>query len=133
MAAIRPKKEPSTICPTEDAEQTKLVAWLDKNHIIHYAIPNGGKRSFAQGCKLKRTGVKAGVPDLCIPVPSNTYHGLYIELKRISGGVLSQPQRDWLVRLRRQGYCAEVCKGFNEAKAIVMEYLNMYNDIHLCS
>jgi len=125
MALLKKKPRIVNLHPTEDQEQTLLVTWLEKNRILHYAIPNGGKRSFTEGCKLKRTGVKAGVPDLCLPVPTKCHHGLYIELKRVSGGILSPAQRDWLVKLRNQGYAAECCLGFEHAKQVVIEYLNM--------
>lgn len=46
-----------------------------------YHIPNGGSRNRLEAANLKRQGVKAGVPDLCLPVASGKYHGLYIELK----------------------------------------------------
>ena len=33
-----------------------------------FRIPNGGSRHPAEAARLKAQGVKAGVPDLCIPV-----------------------------------------------------------------
>jgi hypothetical protein len=67
-------------------------------------------------------GVMAGVPDLCIPIPSGAYHGLYIELKRLKGGKVSDSQSDWLLFLREKGYYAEVARGFDEAREMVLHY-----------
>ena len=113
------------IVPTEDQEQTKLVTWLTKQGIRHYAIPNGGRRNLREAVKLKRSGVSAGVPDLCIPIPSGSYHGLYIELKRQKGGRISTEQTQWLQFLRDQQYWADVAFGFEEAKEIVLYYLSL--------
>lgn len=111
--------------PTEVYEQIRFVTWLAKNGIRHFAIPNGGLRSYSEAVKFKRCGVKAGVPDVCIPIPSGSYHGLYIELKRVKGGSVSVEQKEWINFLQSQGYYAEVAKGFDEAKRIVEYYLGL--------
>lgn len=99
---------------TEDEEQMMLVSWFRKTyHPMHriFAIPNGGVRSKLQGMKLKVTGVSAGVPDLFIPSIR-----MFIEMKRVKGGVVSEEQKDWINYLNSVGYSAIVCKGFEEAK-----------------
>ena len=96
--------------------------WLTKNKIPFYHIPNGGKRSMLEAIKFKRLGVKAGIPDICIPVARSPYHGLYIELKRRFGGVVSEAQAYWLEELRLQGYYVCVAKGADEAIKIVQYY-----------
>ena len=88
-----------------------------------YAIPNGGKRSIKTARMLKATGVKAGVPDMCLPVPRYPYHGLYIELKRRKGGRVSEKQSEWLHDLRKEGYKTCVCYGSDEAIQVIEEYL----------
>jgi VRR-NUC domain len=110
--------------PTELVEQIKLATWLDKHGIRFFAIPNGGWRSMSEGVKFKRSGVKSGVPDICIPLPVEPYHGLYIELKRVRGGVLSEVQAEWLEFLNGKGYKASVARGFDEARDIIENYLN---------
>lgn len=111
--------------PTEDQEQIMLVTWLTRQGIKHYAIPNGGARSMTEGIKLKRMGVSAGAPDICIPIPSGCYHGLYIELKRTSGGRISPAQSDWLAFLTEKGYYAQVAKGFDEAREVISHYFRL--------
>lgn len=74
---------------SEAQEQCKLIKWADKcvQMKIHpelsmlYAVPNGGRRDKAEAAHLKRQGVRAGVPDLCLAVPKGKYHGLYMSLK----------------------------------------------------
>ena len=88
-----------------------------------YAIPNGGKRSIKTARMLKATGVKAGVPDMCLPVPRYPYHGLYIELKRRKGGRVSEKQSEWLQDLMKEGYKTCVCYGSDEAICVIDEYL----------
>ena len=106
--------------PSEDQEQIRLVTWLIKQGIRFYAIPNGGKRNLFEALKLKRMGVVAGIPDLCIPIPSGCYHGLYIELKREKGGKVSDSQSDWLAFLTEKGYYAQVARGFEEAREMIL-------------
>jgi hypothetical protein len=113
------------IIKSEDEEQALLVAWLRDKGIRHYAVPNGGKRDIVEAVKFKRTGVSPGVPDLCIPMARSSYHGLYIELKRVSGSTVSEKQEEWINFLRVEGYCAMVAKGAEEAKRIVANYLGL--------
>ena len=111
--------------PSETYEQIKLVMWMEKIGLRFYAIPNGGSRPIVEAVKFKRSGVKAGVPDICIPFASGPYHGLYIELKREVGGKVSPEQREWIEYLNGAGYYAVVCKGFEEAKRVVEYYLGL--------
>lgn len=110
--------------PKEDEEQVKLVATLQRLNIPHFAIPNGGKRTMVQAVKMKRTGLVAGIPDLCIPVPRSPYHGLFIEMKRVHGGTVSENQKYWIARLKELGYQAVVCAGYDEAWMELQIYFN---------
>lgn len=87
-----------------------------------YAIPNGGMRHRVVAAKLKAEGVKAGVPDVCLPVPRGGYHGLYIEMKK-PGGKVSNSQKQWINWLQADGHLAVVCFGFEEAREILLDYL----------
>lgn len=98
--------------------------WLDSNNIPYYAIPNGGKRNFFEACKLQKLGVKAGVPDICIPRPRGQYHGMYIEMKKLKGGKVSVHQESWIKYLTYHGYRAVVANGCDEAIKYVTEYFN---------
>lgn len=87
-----------------------------------FHIPNGGKRDARTAAILKRQGVKAGVPDLCLPVPRGGYHGLFIELKTKTGR-LSDNQERWLKALTIEGYKAIVCYGHEEATEALANYI----------
>lgn len=115
--------------PSEHQEQAALLTHVGllagrwpELHLL-YAIPNGGARSAATAGKLKAEGVKPGVPDLCLPVPRAQWHGLYLEMKRERGGVLSPQQRWWLAELERQGYLVTRCNGREAAIAELERYL----------
>jgi hypothetical protein len=114
----------------ERDEQSLLIEWCDMmsaripglNMIYH--IPNGGSRNKAEAANLKKQGVRPGVPDLCLPIASRGYHGLYIEMKT-KDGVTSKDQKDWIMSLREQGYAAKVCRGFEDAKEFICKYLEV--------
>jgi hypothetical protein len=113
---------------TEEAHQTALFAWAAIEAQRHpelrhlFAIPNGGKRDKITAAKLKAQGVKAGVPDMFLPVPRGEYHGLFIELKKI--GKKAEPdQLTWMTALKKQGYGAMVCEGWEQAAKMLMMYL----------
>ena len=86
-------------------------------------IPNGGKRGKAEAGRFRAEGVKAGVPDICLPVARGGHHGLYIELKRTGRSETSDAQKEWLDALAGQGYKAVVCKGWEMAAEAVLAYL----------
>ena len=119
---------PPTV-PLEDAEQRVIFQWAAMETAacpelgLLYAIPNGGKRAIKTAIALKAQGVKSGVPDMCLPVARNGYHGLYIELKRQKGGTVSETQKSWITALAGQGYKAVVCKGAEEAIGTIKNYL----------
>lgn len=112
----------------ESGHQEALFEWAGHNtgrmpeleYLYH--TPNGGKRDHATAMALKRQGVKAGVPDLCLPVPRDGCHGLYIELKAGKNRPTAK-QKEWLEFLRRQGYRAEVCRHWEEAARLIETYL----------
>lgn len=117
------------IVPTEASEQTALFRWADVASRTHpelqmlFHCPNGGSRDPREAHNLRLQGVKPGVPDICLPVPRGSYHGMYIELKRVKGGRLSEDQRAWLDRLNVLGYYAVTCRGWLEAQTAILEYL----------
>ena len=108
----------------EEDHQKMLVQWLNLNKIRFCASANGGSRNLYEAVKLKKMGISPGFPDIEIPLPRGKYHGLYIEMKRCDGGVVSQPQKEWIDYLNKNGYMAKVCKGFDEAKLVIETYIN---------
>lgn len=114
----------------ESDEQTQLMVWAEymsgryPELKLLYHIPNGGSRNSIEAYHLKQQGVKAGVPDLCLPVPRGTYHGLYIEMK-VKGNKPTANQKEWIEKLREQGYKAEVCYGWEEASGVILDYFKL--------
>ena len=115
--------------PSEEEEQAAVMEWatLMRSQFpelsLLYHVPNGGWRAPATAAKLKAQGVKAGVPDLCLPVARGGWHGLYIELKRRKGGKVSSHQSEWLQELTYQHYYATVAQGAEEACDVIYRYL----------
>ena len=115
--------------PTEAQEQMTLFSWAamqsgkypELNLLYH--VPNGGSRHKAEAGRLRAEGVKAGVPDLCLPVARGQYHGLYIEMK-VGKNTTSDSQEWWIEHLRKQGYKVAICYGWEEAAAELTEYLS---------
>lgn len=121
----------------EEREQIAIFTWAKMQEAAHpdlclmYHIPNGGPRSKATAARLKAAGVKAGMPDICLPVPRNGYGALYIELKKpesksmgIRKGTVSQKQREVISALQRSGNAVAVCYGAEEAIKTIKGYLN---------
>ncbi len=90
-----------------------------------YAIPNGANKSIATAMKFKREGLKAGVPDVHLPVARQGFHSLYVEMKRAKGGSLSPEQVEWHRRLGDAGHKVVVAKGFDEARLAIESYLDL--------
>lgn len=122
---------------TEDAHQAAIFCFsqqnLDKYPELEwlFAIPNGGLRDKITAAKLRATGVKSGVPDICLPIPMDGNYGLYIELKRPEtdkqkAGTTSVNQDKWSLFLAEQRYYVKVCYGWLEAINIILAYLG-YN------
>jgi hypothetical protein len=90
---------------------------------LFHAIPNGGSRNPIEARHLKEQGVKAGIPDIFLPCARGGWHGLYIEMKRRKGGRVSIEQKKMILALRNEGYCVEVCQGWEEARDIITAYM----------
>lgn len=111
----------------EEKEQMALIEWSEmvpeiKGLLSH--IPNGGFRLKTEANRLKKMGVRAGFPDLFLPVAKGQYHGLFMELK-IKPNIPSLIQKQWLAKLEFQGYRCMVCYGWEEAKRLIENYLKL--------
>lgn len=114
----KPTKQPTT----EDAEQEAVIQYCTLKKIVVVHIPNESKRSLAYGAKMKRMGLSKGFPDLLFPTPHNSFHWLYIELKRDKTCKPTPEQVEWINYLNEQGYRAVVCYGAGEAIDEIEEY-----------
>ncbi len=107
----------------------KYPSYTVNGHFAIYAVPNGGKRAKITGAMLKREGVRAGVPDLIMPVMKwatalacVSRCGLIIEMKKPKGRT-SKEQREWLTFFETQGYQTAVCFSAQEAIDVIEGYL----------
>lgn len=113
---------------SEDEHQILLFDWAGKRigeyselaYLFH--VPNGGLRSKQTASRLKKMGVKPGVPDVFLDVPRRKFHGLRIELKR-PGETTSAIQKNWVQFYRDQGYWSAVCAGWESARDEILWYL----------
>lgn len=111
---------------SETTEQIALFNWAKRTESIlpelalMYHVPNEGKRS--NGGILKAAGLKSGVPDICLPVANNGFHGLYIELK-FGKNKATKAQEEYMAMLNAQGYKTAVCYGAEEAREEILAYL----------
>lgn len=121
------KLEPEVLSEhQEQVDLMKLVGLHESRYpelALLFAIPNGGWRYAATAAKLKAEGVKAGVPDLHLPVARGSWFGLWIELKRTKGGQVRQTQQEWHDSLMGEGHVVRVCKGAEEAWKTILWYL----------
>lgn len=112
----------------EASEQMALISWCDLQSIKYHElklifhIANGGTRNKLEAANLKRQGVKAGVPDLFLPVARHGYNGLFIEMK-YGKNKATEKQKEWIKKLNEQGYKAIVCNGFEEAREAIEKYI----------
>ena len=118
------------VIPTEDEEQEALFRWADAQSETKpwlkgmFAIPNGGYRAKATAARMKRTGTRAGVPDIFLPVSNGRENGLFIEMKRRRGGTVSSSQKVRMKMLTAEGYRCVVAKGCQEAIDAIMRYMD---------
>ena len=137
VAPPRQRREPSgNAVPKEHDEQCAVVAWwrvysrtrgIDPLQMI--AIPNGQLMfRFATNphgllAYLHKEGMRDGAPDLIIFHAVSPWHGLAVEMKRTTGGIVSDDQKTMAAVLSKAGYMCRVCKGADEAIGVITEYV----------
>src|SRR3990167_9424466 len=86
--------------PLEHDEQVAVCQWLDRRRVPFFAVPNSAKRSPRLAAYMKAEGLRAGVPDLWLPM-----HRVVIEMKRrnASPSDTTPEQHAWLASLRAAG------------------------------
>ena len=125
VASAKPKRRQSK---KEHFEQVALFQWCEWNRQKYpdldllFAIPNGGARNKSTAGMLKAEGVKAGVPDMLLPVPARGMCGLFIEMKVLPNRP-SKEQEKWIEALRNKGYRVAVCYSWLEAVEQIRQYL----------
>ena len=105
-------------------EYAGLMANKDARWGLLFAIPNGGFRHVATAHRLKKEGVKSGVPDLFLACPMGRFHGFFCEMKSSSGSP-TKNQIEWMQKLEQQGYYIRICYGWLEARQEIETYLGL--------
>lgn len=82
-------------------------------HNIMFHPANGEKRSKKDAVKLKRMGVRAGIPDLAMPIGCGKI--LWMEVKK-PGGKLSKAQREMHDKLRNFGHTVAIVEGIDDVR-----------------
>jgi hypothetical protein len=106
---------------SEDDLQKRVSLYLDYINAIYFHPPNGGSRNAVEAAKLKKMGVKAGVPDLIILDRHHGFHGLALELK-VGTNNLTANQIKWLERLHGLGWCCYVSWSLDEILVLIDWY-----------
>jgi hypothetical protein len=109
---------------TEHQIQSAFFSWWNMVYRLPlaWAIPNGGKRHPAVGRKLREEGVRPGVPDVFIAIPTPQFSGLFLEFKSRRGAVTAE-QKVLHERLRFMGYAVEVVRSVDQAISVTENYL----------
>lgn len=115
---------------TEYQSCAALVEWwgyahrsfgLPENLLFH--CPNQGASGGAgRGFHLKMMGVRKGMPDYLLLVPSGQYHGMAIEMKSAIGRV-SPEQKVMLDDLEKFGYFCVIARDSGTAREAIEQYL----------
>lgn len=107
-------------------QQIACMTWLQYAYPnaweVMFAIPNEGKTSYVMGKKLKLAGMKAGIPDLFLPVAKQNFNGLFVETKTKLGR-LSTAQKDMHLKLIAKGYCVKTCYSLEQFIEVISCYL----------
>jgi len=130
------KERAPSMEPTEHAEQKGVIEWWTKQYKFYglpkfalYSVPNAqmlykfarNPNAFMQ--YLKSEGLRNGIPDLQLDAARQGYHGLRLEMKRRTGGVVSPEQHEVHNYLRNAGYWVEVPRSSEMAIAAITNYL----------
>jgi len=113
---------------SESEQQVTFFDWVrlrertDERYQQIYAVPNGQLRQTAVACRLRQEGVRKGVLDINVDVPSGRFHGAKIEMK-VEGRYLTKEQREAAQRNERFGYAVKVAHSAGEAMIWLMAYL----------
>lgn len=123
---------------TEHDDQVRIFAWAEIAKGAYpeldmlFAIPNGaklpwkkdsqGRRFSSEAVRLKKEGLRPGVPDMFLAVPRGPYHGLFIELKH-GKNKPSGVQVSFLAALSSQGYYAVPVWEWQDAIQLITNYL----------
>lgn len=119
---------------SEDNLQISLASYLDTIGVLWFHPANERQLSIRYnkkgvaysplGAKLKKKGVKSGVPDVIIFEPRGVYNGLMIELK-VGSNKTTDNQKKWIADLNKRKYLCLVSYSLEESIDIVKKYISL--------
>ena len=130
----KPKKAKKP--PTEAQIQQQICEYIRLQYpdVFFTSDMAGVNLNIVVASKMKKLRCSKGVPDLMIFEARHGYYGLFIELKRPEARVFyaktHEPADEHVTEqivvlstLRAKGYCAEMVRGFDNAKLVIDWYL----------
>lgn len=107
----------------ESAHHKQLINYLRAEGIPHSGSMNGEFSRARDRCRALQMGLSVGHPDVAVYAARGGYHGLFVELKRDAGSVVSTAQALYHHELRLGGYKVVVAVGVVEAVGAVEAYM----------
>jgi hypothetical protein len=117
----KPRKNEEADIQTEFFNNVRLVFPNIPDKLI-FAVPNGGSRNKLEAANLKRQGLKAGVSDTILLVPSGGYASLCIEFKTETGKQ-SEAQKEFQKQAETNGNKYVIVRSVSQAIQEVKNYL----------
>jgi hypothetical protein len=115
------EKKESKKVRSEFEEQCEFVHWFKKTYpgVVIMSIRNGGSRTPRERSDQMREGLHPGAADLYIPA----WH-LWIEFKKVKGGVLSEEQIEFAkyVRITCRDFWV-LAEGCEQGKLKILEFV----------
>lgn len=111
----------------------ELQARSDERYAAIFAVPNSSRRGAREGARLKAEGMRAGIPDIIVPIPIPKWGILFIEQKRGADprtgkakGRLSAVQKEWISLLQALGNTVAVSYSFEETEKLVGDWMKLH-------
>jgi hypothetical protein len=101
--------------PERDLQVAIVSALNDHCPFLFWHTPNGGKRHIATAARLKKEGVRPGIPDIQIMLPNRS---AFLELKA-KRGRLTDSQIAFRQKAQATGHWWEVANSFEDAWAVL--------------
>ena len=111
-----PYEEDDHIALAELLDYAKILYFHPANELIVKGLPEKARWRILK--KLKKMGMKPGVPDFVIltrPPNIPDARAVFLELKRREGGRITPAQREWQQALVAEGCISVVARGFDDA------------------
>lgn len=111
----------------ESLEQISVMEYLRYKYPqaekVTFHVANERKQNKIWGLVMSHMGLKAGIPDIMMPIARKGYHGLFIEMKSKKGR-LSDNQIRMIELLANQNYLVKVAYGCEQAIKAINSYLD---------